>query len=342
VILVSLLICYCERTDQALTLHQNPKLKQFRSICIQQLDYDRLVVASAAPIHYSERFLRYILFTYQQYDGKAVRDTIFPQYNDSNTFTYQFAKKIRRSPLKLSLSFRFVFDDQTFFRTDSVYNLLNYPYPSTEVFIRSQHISTQWTSFQDFELQDTLLLFHPTGAHGLYRYNLESGNLDQLVPYTSGNYMAYAPGYIFYEQQGERIKRYNLQSGKTDLEFKLDNLAFQFISGMAASQDHVYVLFQDLQRNYLAVFDLDGAYHKSIPYPKRAYFLTLADSLLYSARRKDRLICFDLRTETICDSLLLPSNETEGFCIDENYFYFADFYKRIIGHVPLADMRRPE
>ena len=216
--------------------------------------------------------------------------------------------------------------------------MLKYPYSSAKVFINAYEVSDEDIYFQDFVLSDNDLFFHPTGPLGLYAYNLISKETEQLVLYPSGDHIAHDSMYVFYEIEGLCLYRYNLNSDTTDLQFNLNEITYQRILGLDTWQENLYVLFE-AATNFLGIFEYNGDYIASIPYSKSTRFLTIYENIAYSVEKnKNELSLFDLQTTAFLDNKAMPTNEWEGIRIYNNTFYYVDYFKRIIGYLPLSDL----
>jgi hypothetical protein len=97
-------------------------------------------------------------------------------------------------------------------------------------------------------------------------------------------------------------------------------------------------LFYAFPGNYLAVFDYKGFLETTLNYPRETHFLGISDGIAYSHDYHDVLSCFDLTTGLFLDDKKLPTDEPEGIRIYNGNLYYADFYKRVIGMVPLKDL----
>lgn len=196
---------------------------------------------------------------------------------------------------------------------------------------------------QDFDFAADTLLLHPVGPFGLYRY--QRGVLQQLVSYPSGNYMSCDSHFVFYEVSGFAIFRYNLETDTTDLQFDLSALDHLNINGMDVYNGFLYVQLELQPPRYhtLARFTLDGRLVETIRYPRKTLHLTIADDIVFAIYAPEgenpRLSRFSLRARTFLPDADLPTPTWDGIRAYRDRLYFADYEKRYIASLPIADFR---
>ncbi len=198
---------------------------------------------------------------------------------------------------------------------------------------------------QDFDLNSSTVFLHPTGAFGIYQYQLDSGELKKLVDYPSGNYIAHESEYLFYEVSGVRLHRYNLASQSTDLQFDLTSFDFSSINGLDCDQGRLYLNLysQNSKSAVLAVFDFDGNFVESISYPRNTLHLTIDNDVAYAIFIDDtataELSRFSLSTKSFLENQSLPTENWDGIRTFKDKLYFADFERHLIGAIAASNAK---
>ena len=107
---------------------------------------------------------------------------------------------------------------------------------------------------------------------------------------------------------------------------------------MACWQNQLYVLFRAIPENFIGIFNFDGTYVRSIPYPGNTFYLAIDNGIAYSHDYRNNLRRFGLATGSFLTDFSMPINDAEGFRIYKDNFYFTGWGKRIIGVLPLSDL----
>jgi len=319
-----------------------PTKAELSKFFINQTYYDSLQMGSETEIILEEQSVEQIIFGSIENGNFVVEDTLVPGYQQNGGQFYllfQIDKQLDRALRYYEFMLRFVLTNSDTVDVDTLAPTFKYPYESAEVFITIEQITIEPHFFQDFDMNETDFFYHPTGPLGLYQYNFTSGSTNELVGYSSGNCIAQDSIYVFYEVVGFAIYRYHLEKDTTDLEVNLSQFNYDYISGLEIYDGILYVLFYDSFSPFLVKFDLDGNLLETIAYSKNTTFMTIKDDILYSIDlTKDGLSRFDLNTQNFLSDKSLPTLEWEGIRIVGENFYYVDYYKTMIGVIPLSEL----
>lgn len=212
------------------------------------------------------------------------------------------------------------------------------PYKSAKVFILADEVYHEMEIyFQDIDLTDSTLIFHPSSSFGLYEYNFSTEHTSELVVYGAGDCIAQDSIFVFWDYGTQNIFRYNYKLDFTDLEFNLSSLNYNWITGLECWQNKLYVLFRATPQNFIGIFDYNGNFISSIPFQKDTYFLAIYDNVLYTHDYRTVLSRFDLNTSTFLDDKILPTDDPSGIRIYKDKFYYIDWGKRLIGEMQLSE-----
>lgn len=341
-VLISILIVSC--SENSTSIKDDPIIPDYGNFSVNQVDYDSLHIESNNTIKISERSVEKI-FLYVADDSEFIlQDSLSPNYISNGDYYYlnfQFICNISKEKLYFDYRIQYQMSDNSFTRIDSSHLMLQYPYKSAQVFITANEVYPSMAIyFQDFYIGNQKMFFHPTGPLGLYEYDFNTGNTRTLEDYGSGNTIAHDSSFVFWDNGHYKIERYNILSDSTDLEFDLEQFNFEGIGGLECWQGKLYALFLSSQGNYLAIFDYDGNFLSTISYPEKMYYLTIDNGISYSINYEDKVLSlFDLDSENVIGSKLLPTNEWEGIRIYKGNFYYVEWARRVIGVFPLSDLQ---
>ncbi|NHZ85537.1 MAG: hypothetical protein GWP19_06620 [Planctomycetia bacterium] len=236
--------------------------------------------------------------------------------------------------------------------------LYKYPYENAEIFMLPEEMVLLGGGgyIQDFDIVENYLYYHPYGPMGLYRYNLSMRTApDTLRRYEAGDHIAVAANYVFIDYAHSRIERYNTDSDSIDLIFDLSQISWADcdyycsnlgIYGLAANNDIVYALVNNYDADDLSVimFDYEGTFLNETPYPEfYGYNLEYYNGILFSYYYdlEDQVYTikrFDLNSNSFLETKLSPTPSPDGISIVNGRFYYADYYRKIICSIPMADL----
>ncbi len=194
-------------------------------------------------------------------------------------------------------------------------------------------LSTQ-ERVQDFDIDPALttMYVHPTGALGLYVYTFQTGTLEKLVEYSSGDFIATDSSFVFYETGGNWMYRYHLDNDSTDLPLSLSDLGYVSTRGLECYNDHLYALLENANDELsLLKFDYDGTLQSTTPIGEyNLAYLTIASHILHAINRGGSgdppgatLFRLNLENNQILTELPFTTS-SDGIRIVGDSFYFAD------------------
>lgn len=310
---------------------------------IEQTYYDKITVQNQESYKLSEKYITKIVFyeiiNYEYF----IKNTTYPTYTptgDCYFIDFKIEETVSLKELYYNFAVRFYLSDSSFKEITRKHYMLSFPYDSVKILFDVNTIcyNQDYFDIQDFDFIDDILYFHPYGASGLYEFN-KYGENKELVNYDGGDYIACDSNFIFIDWRHGLIKRYNIKLSNIDLSFDLSNLEYSRIWGLECWNKQVYVMFENQPNPYIAVFDYDGNYIKSIPYLKSNYHLTIDSDIAYSRNLEDGLIRFDLNTETFLEDKFLPTEECEAIHIEGNYLFYVDYNRQLICYLPVSQLK---
>ncbi|MBI4535456.1 MAG: hypothetical protein HY708_04200 [Ignavibacteriae bacterium] len=253
---------------------------------------------------------------------------------------YDYVAMMDSTRIAAPLTVRYYLSDSTYADADTVALLYKFPYTSAEVFV-TQSIMPPSAIFQDVARTDSFFYFHPLGPLGAYQYNLSTHQTRLLFDYDAGNHICAESTFVFFDIGNNYLYRYNLLIDNYDMRFP--SFPGQTLYGLAVSRGILYALFSG-PNYYIKTYSLEGTPIDSISYPRSGvYYMAVYDSIVYSVEYTQsnppcRLSRFDLRTRAFLQSALAPARWTDGIKIHKGMLYFADYYKRFTGVVPISDL----
>ena len=323
---------------------QPSKAELEKLLSIEGVDYDSLVIKNNENANLDGDYIRRIEL--QQgliASGQFEAEETISVYYDSETKELEFSclQKIEDNSLReVFYTCRFFFMDSSFSDVYLRYFTYKYPYKSVEIYKTTDEIfSEHEVNLQDIDFNEGGVFFHPAGPLGIYRYDKNTHNAQLLYEYPSGDCIAHESDYVFFDYAHKKVFRYNLETGTQDLEIDLSNKNFQDIDGMDCYQNELYILFNSPSGNYIAKYSLDGEYLTSIPINKGTHFMAIDSGILYTHNYADTLYRFDLNAGEFLESRKLPAYQAEGIRIADGKFFFVDWYKKMIGIMPLSELQ---
>ncbi|MBI4535457.1 MAG: hypothetical protein HY708_04205 [Ignavibacteriae bacterium] len=252
---------------------------------------------------------------------------------------FDFPARLDSSKAEEPLTLRYYLADSTYADADTTVESYKYPYPTAEVvvpfavlqpFLRTHHL-------QDVDRNGLLVFFHPMGADGLFAFDMVTKTVTWLLEYWSGDHIAADSDFVFCDNH-DRILRFNLKSSSVDLVIPGTGIPYDAVRGMDVYDGYLYI-HRDHSR--LRKYTLDGALLDSIDYWTSSY-MTISDSIIYDVEflpGRNNLRRYDMRTKSFLQKVLAPARATEGIKVYQDMLYYCDFERRMIGAVPLADLK---
>ena len=254
---------------------------------------------------------------------------------DPNALAYiihfDFSSRLDSSKAHVPLTIRYYFADSTFADADTTVLAYKYPYPSAEIVVDFSTLPGLETERpQDVDRIGSSIFFHPTGSLGLYKFDIPTGHVTELLSYGGGDFIAADSVFVFCDVNHNQVRRYNLSLNQVDLVFPG---LLEDIRGMDACNGFLYVANNF---NVIRRYTYDGVLLDSASY--YAYCFTIYDSVVYTPE-SGTLKRFDLRTQQYLQTLLFPLRYAWGVKEYQGKMYYCDYEKAIIAAVPIMDLR---
>ena len=107
---------------------------------------------------------------------------------------------------------------------------------------------------------------------------------------------------------------------------------------MDAYNGSLYVFSEVTTGRKLLRYSYDGELLEEISHPRGTYFMTIHNGILYSSRIYSYLSRFDLTSKTFLSDIYSPAVQTSGIRIVDDFLYYCDDFKWIVGRVPIEDI----
>ena len=245
---------------------------------------------------------------------------------------FDFSARLDSSKALVPLTVRYYFADSTYADADTIVLAYKYPYPSAEIIVNFSSLQgvLQLARPQDVDRIGASIFFHPTGPLGLYKYDMTTGQVNELLDYSSGDFIAAESSFVFCDVNHNQVRRYNLNLNQVDLIFPS---LLEDIRGMDAYNGFLYVANNF---NVVRRYTYDGVLLDSASYS--CYCFTIRDSMAYTPQWIS-MKRFDLRTGQYIQNVLFPLQYAWGIKEYQGKIYYCDYEKAIIGAVPVSDLR---
>lgn len=252
---------------------------------------------------------------------------------DAFFFKFDFALSLDSTKAETAIVIRYYHAGSGFTDVDTVIKQYKYPYPNAELFVTNSIMIRPFGHFQDIVLLGNKFYFHPTGAEGLYEYDLSTKVTRTLVQYIAGDHLAGDSIFIFCDINHNSIRRYNLLSETIDLTIAV--FPSSDLTALETYQGLLYAIQGGLLRRYTYA----GTAVDSVSLPGYRYHLAMSDGILYSGYASIFIKRTQLASMSELPSVASPARNLEGIKIRDGRLYFCDFYKSIVGFVPLQDLK---
>jgi len=351
--LLAALILTGTSCDKQTTQPETPLVKltesQARLFQMSFVDYDLLEVSNSPGLELPSMNIKVIAVVTLSGETFSPLASAVPSYSGSEgsyQVLFSFRASVDSSAVSVPLTLRYTYTDDTFSDIDTTVDPVRYPYTSAETFLSdSFHTFSVDMRFQDFDFKGTMLYYHPMAAEGLFRYDPSGGAAPtRLVLYGSGDHVAVDSGFVFHDigapASGSYLYRYDI-AGATDSMLAFFANGQKRIYGLASDGGLLYVIYQYASQPLIVGrFTTDGQLVDSTVYQRFGFHLAVSNGILYSTDWNTRMITrFDWATKSFLADRRSPCKELEGIRIDNGKFYFADFNRKTIGVMPLADIQ---
>jgi len=267
------------------------------------------------------------------YQELVVSDSTYDPVLDVFSFEFDFPLSLDIKEIETPIVVRYYHRESGFTDVDTIIFQYKYPYSRAEIFLT--YIPTPLGGyFQDIDQIGNKFYFHPTGPEGLFEYDLSTKTTRSLVQYTSGDHIAADSIFVFCDVYHTSIRRYNLVTDTLDLILASMTEVF----GLETYQGFLYAL-EGRSPTRLNKYTYGGTRVDSVLFPGTGYHLTINDGVLYTYTFSAFLRRIDLTSMAELPTVAKPASNLEGIRILDGRLYFCDFDKRMVGSVPLQDLK---
>lgn len=267
----------------------------------------------------------------------------YDQSSGSYLITFDITVHLDSTEIDAPMTVRYYFADSTFDDVDTSVALYKYPYTSSQVVVGDsvlRSVSPWIDQFQDVARLGNKLYLHPFAAQGLFEYDLTSHSIRSLLDYGAGDHLAADSVFVFCDVNHNSIRRYNILKDSVDLVFWPFPQSYSYgFSGMTTYNHKLYVSFYNVPALYTLTYG--GTILDSLPPPNMGYYMTIYQDILYSVGPSDgQLSRFDLNAGTSLPPLKSPGLEMGGIKLYKDQLYYCDFFKGLVGVMPISDLRQ--
>lgn len=278
IIIVSFLIIIWSGCENSTSVNPGPSQSEIQEILkrvkIEQIDYFTIHFQNSDSLFINPSEIDRIIFGFFKDELFSGVDTLTEIHTTGNSSLLTFSDSITVSDSlsDITMGIKYILKNHNPFIVKKDFFLFSYPYQTTKIILNySVFLSVGW--IQDFAYSYPILYYHPTGPEGIFRVNLETYDVTNIVSYAGGDFMDGNNDYLFFDDGHYSIKRYDLNTDSVDAQKDLVDGYYISISGTAVSDSLVYVIatdgklyILDLNLNLLNVREFTGDYCQSLTY----------------------------------------------------------------------------
>ncbi len=318
---------------------------------IRLAGYDSLVIENKSGASLTGQLVSGIQLG-RKITGRFVADQdSIPRYSTSSnaySIRFEFPVKLKEDfEIAHHFTLRFQLRDSTQVDVDSMALMYKFPYESTEIY--SKIFDKTHKEVTGFRFVDSTLYFiTPDGlyscdSHGNYLSKLLDQQSDQYLTGNSTHLYWVFPDHSLYKYM---IYKYDIQADSVAAAFDLFPGNQIHISGIAADETKLYLLFQTLNypaTNFLIISDLDGNLISTIQLDRDIWGLRycgiLNNTLYLGDYIGETFSKLDLSTFAFSGGNPLPSTSQAAFQFRNGQFYFLDEQRLFMGRLPTDEVR---
>ena len=223
---------------------------------------------------------------------------------------------------------------------DTTIPTYKYPYPSAEIVLTRDNIPTVGF-FQDIVFLDDTLYFRPSSAYGLHKYDPGTGTATELFRFPGGDHLAADSGVVFLDDH-IFIMRWNSKTQaleQTTLVY-YGPAAHTFITGMDIFEGRLLVLGSSDYGHFRCRYDYNGNLIDSVRFDTQGYYLAVRDGILHTNGwgETSQIYRYAFSGNPL-PSLCPPVKYGDGIKFHGEFLYYCDYNHRLIGRVPVADLK---
>jgi hypothetical protein len=309
------------------------------SLHVELTSYDRVTITHRSGSSVKSRDFRGVGIGFVDSSGYNQLDSSASTYDNSTdafSFQFNFPLVLDATKTETIVRVRYYHRESGFTDIDTTILQYKYPYSNAEIFVDNSIFTYPNQHFQALVRMGNKLYFHPTGGYGLFEYDLVTEAKKELYQYGGGDHLAADSIFVFCDVGHNSIKRFNLVTNTKDLDFQI---LLGNIRGLETYQGLLYALDGSKYPRRLYRFTYDGSLVDSTDFPWFAYHITISDGVLYAGTASTTIKRINLATMSELPSVAAPTSNLEGISIYNGDLYFCDWYKRIVGSVPLQDLQ---
>lgn len=309
------------------------------SISIAFTSYDRINITHRSGSSVKSRDFRSVGIGFVDSSGYTQWDSSVSSYDnslDAFSFQFNFALVLDSTKAETSVRVRYYHRELGFTDIDTTILQYKHPYPNAEVFVDNSIFTYPDQHFQALVRLGNRLYFHPTGGLGLFEYDLTTNEEKELYLYGAGDHLAADSIFVFCDVNHNSIKRFNIVTNTKDLDFPI---LLGSIRGLATYQGLLYALDDSKSPSRIYIFTYDGALIDSTDFPWFAFHITIDNGILFAGTAGTTIRLIDLPTMNELPRVTAPARNLEGISVFGEYLYYCDWYKMIVGAVPVVDLK---
>ncbi|NHZ85536.1 MAG: hypothetical protein GWP19_06615 [Planctomycetia bacterium] len=321
-------------------------------------DYDSVVFKSNDDLLLLKKdVVEIILGTKDNYVFEPIQTIVpvFSEINNKYRLDFEIPAKVDEKTYLKFYMLRFVMTDDSFFEIDVPAYFYKYPYENAEIFLDSEEFESFTWWIDDFDIVGNVMYYHPSGAVGLFKYNLgtkQSSN--ELHGYSGGEFIAANEDFVFCDELGILISKYNISIGSVESQLSLlsdspeiipeiENSEL-YIGGLTIYGNYLYIILNRYNDggSILAKYDFD---FNLIEHDELG---TSAINIFYSSAyggvffliewSTRKILRYDLTSKLFLESKPLPTIDIAGLDVHGGRLYYGSWIQQAIFSIPLNDL----
>ena len=356
--LLAFLVSNCGKPTQPILPDVTTTIADLSNFQTILADYDSVVFKSNDNLLLKNKDVKEILLGIKDNYIFEPLQTIVPVFSEVNNkyrLEFEIYDKVDYKTYLKRYALRFIMTDESYIEIDTPVHFYKYPYENAQIFIPHNEVDSFIWFIDDFDIVGNTMYYHPTSAYGLFKYNLKTKkSSEQLYSYGSGEYIAANEDFVFCEEGGMLISKYNISTGSVESQLSLrfdspeiipeiENSEL-FIGGLTIYDNYLYIVFNrwDESGAILAKFDFNFNLieHDELGIDaSRIYYSSAYGDVFFLIEWSTRKILrYDLTSKSFLENKLFPASSVTGLDVHNGRLFYGSSGQNTIFSIPLSDL----
>ncbi len=321
-------------------------------------DYDSVVFKSNEDLLLKKKDVtEIILGTKDNYVFEPIQTfvPVFSEVNSKYRLDFEIYDKVDYKTYLKRYALRFIMTDESYIEIDTPVHFYKYPYENAQIFIPHNEVKSFIWSIDDFDIVGNTMYYHPTAAAGLFKYNLKTKKSSEaLYSYGGGEYIAANEDYVFCDELGMLISKYNISTDSVESQLSLLSDSPEIIpeienseldiGGLTIYDNYLYIILNrwDESGTILAKFDFNFNLieHDELGIDaSRIYYSSAYGDVFFLIEWSTRKILrYDLTSKSFLENKLFPASSVTGLDVHNGRLYYGSSGQNTIFSIPLSDL----